>query len=236
MVISQKTPSGKSVFSIVCGETSSDTKEIRDELSVEAPEGNTEAAAEEEAPEGITEVAAPEAASEGTSEKNPEETEVEAPEEEVRSSWESFIVNRRESYILADGKWIDLTAKEAYDFILGSGKKYVGDLDTYDNLPIKAYLEDAEQAAYPDPAADITVGSMPGSGSKQVIFKLQGRVEEWDTNPEFTWTSSDTGIFTVETVDPEEGVMQITGISPGTAYLMISSEELGTRVVGVKVE
>ena len=244
VVISQKTPSGKSVFSIVCGETSSDTKEIRDELSVEAPEGNTEAAAEEEAPEGITEVAAPEVASEGTSEvasegtseENPEETEVEAPEEEVRSSWESFIVNRRESYILADGKWIDLTAKEAYDFILGSGKKYVGDLDTYDNLPIKAYLEDAEQAAYPDPAADITVGSMPGSGSKQVIFKLQGRVEEWDTNPEFTWTSSDTGIFTVETVDPEEGVMQITGISPGTAYLMISSEELGTRVVGVKVE
>ena len=236
VVISQKTPSGKSVFSIVCGETSSDTKEIRDELPVEAPEGNTEAAAEEEAPEGITEVAAPEAASEGTSEKNPEETEVEAPEEEVRSSWESFIVNRRESYILADGKWIDLTAKEAYDFILGSGKKYVGDLDTYDNLPIKAYLEDTEQAAYPDPAADITVGSMPGSGSKQVIFKLQGRVEEWDTNPEFTWTSSDTGIFTVETVDPEEGVMQITGISPGTAYLMISSEELGTRVVGVKVE
>ena len=241
VVISQKTPSGKSVFSIVCGETSSDTKEIRDELSVEAPEGNTEAAAEEEAPEGITEVAAPEVASEGTSEEasdeeNPEETEVEAPEEEVRSSWESFIVNRRESYILVDGKWIDLTAKEAYDFILGSGKKYVGDLDTYDNLPIKAYLEDAEQAAYPDPAADITVGSMPGSGSKQVIFKLQGRVEEWDTNPEFTWTSSDTGIFTVETVDPEEGVMQITGISPGTAYLMISSEELGTRVVGVKVE
>jgi hypothetical protein len=39
VVISQKTPSGKSVFSIVCGETSSDTKEIRDELPVEAPEG-----------------------------------------------------------------------------------------------------------------------------------------------------------------------------------------------------
>ena len=53
---------------------------------------------------------------------------------------------------------------------------------------------------------------------------------------EFTWTSSDTGVFTVETVDPEEGVMQITGISPGTAYLTISSEELGTRVVGVTVE
>ena len=255
VVISQKTPSGKSVFSIVCGETSSDTKEIRDDLSVEAPEGDTEVAAQE-APafEGTSEVAlskgtsevAPDAV-EGTSEveviseetleeENPEETEEEAPEEEVRSAWENFIVNRRESYILKDGKWIDLTAKEAYDFILGSGKKYVGDLDTYDNLPIKAYLEDAEQAAYPDPAEDITVGSVPGSNSKQVIFKLKGRVEEWDTNPEFTWTSSDTGIFTVETADPEEGVMQITGISPGTAYLTITSEELGTRVVGVKVE
>ena len=113
--------------------------------------------------------------------------------------------------------------------------KYVGDADIYDNLPIKAYLEDAGQAAYPDPAADITLGGMSGS-SKQVIFKLNGRVEEWDTNPEFTWTSSDNSVFTVETVDPEEGVMQITGISPGTAYLTISSEELGTRVVGVTVE
>jgi hypothetical protein len=40
----------------------------------------------------------------------------------------------------------------------------------------------------------------------------------------------------VETIDPEEGVMKITGISPGTAYLTIASEELGTRVVGVTVE
>ena len=157
------------------------------------------------------------------------------PAEEFVDEWNEFIVNRKESYILKDGKWLDLTSKAAYDVILGSEKKYVGDADIYDNLPIKAYLEEAEQAAYPDPAADITLGGMSGS-SKQVIFKLNGRVEEWDTNPEFTWTSSDNSVFTVETVDPEEGVMLITGISPGTAYLTISSEELGTRVVGVTVE
>jgi hypothetical protein len=195
VVISQKTPSGKSVFNIVCGEKhGSDLKEIRDDF--------------------------------------PEE----APAEEYVDEWTEFIVNRRESYVLKDDEWLDLTTKKAYDALLGSGKKYAGDPDIYDNLPIKAYLEEAEQAAYPDPAADIAVGSMPGRNSKQVIFKLKGRGEEWDTNPVFTWTSSDTGIFTVETVDPEEGVMQITGISPGTAYLTISSEELGTRVVGVTVE
>ena len=195
VVISQKTPSGKSVFNIVCGEKhGSDLKEIRDDFPEEAPEG------------------------------------------EYVDEWTEFIVNRRESYVLKDDEWLDLTTKKAYDALLGSGKKYAGDPDIYDNLPIKAYLEEAEQAAYPDPAADIAVGSMPGRNSKQVIFKLKGRVEEWDTNPVFTWTSSDTGIFTVETVDPEEGVMQITGISPGTAYLTISSEELGTRVVGVTVE
>ena len=55
-------------------------------------------------------------------------------------------------------------------------------------------------------------------------------------NPEFTWTSSDTGVFTVETVDPEEGAMKITGVSPGKAYLMITPEGLGARVVGVTVE
>ena len=157
-------------------------------------------------------------------------------DEEPVDEWTEYIVNRRESYILKDGKWLDLTAKEASDVILGSGKKYAGDDDTYDNLPIKAYLEDAEQAAYPDPAADITLSSMPGSNSKQVIFRLNGRVEEWDTNPVFTLTSSDNKIFTVETVDSLEDIMLITGISPGTAYLSISSEEMGTRVVGVTVE
>ncbi len=241
VVLSQKTPSGKSVFSIVCDEKPGTNKDIRDDFGEGVPqeevlEGSTEEAAQEDVPEGSTEAAAQEEAPEGATEESPEETVEESQSEEFNEEWTEFIVNRKESYILKDGKWLDLTAKEAYDVILGSGKKYVGDPDVYDNLPIKAYLEDAEQAAYPDPAADITVGSMEGSNSKQVLFKLKGRVEEWDTNPVFTWTSSDTGIFTVETIDPEEGVMKITGISPGTAYLTISSEEMGTRVVGVTVE
>ena len=241
VVLSQKTPSGKSVFSIVCDEKPGTNKDIRDDFGEGVPqeevlEGSTEEAAQEDVPEGSTEAAAQEEAPEGATEESPEETVEESQSEEFNEEWTEFIVNRKESYILKDGKWLDLTAKEAYDVILGSGKKYVGDPDVYDNLPIKAYLEDAEQAAYPDPAADITVGSMEGSNSKQVLFKLKGRVEEWDTNPVFTWASSDTGIFTVETIDPEEGVMKITGISPGTAYLTIASEELGTRVVGVTVE
>ena len=228
VVLSQKTPSGKSVFSIVCGEKRGTDKEPRLDFGEEAPQENV--------PEGSTEEIIPEDASEEEPEGATEESSEETEEDSQPEEWTEFIVNRKESYILKDGKWLDLTAKEAYDVILGSGKKYVGDPDVYDNLPIKAYLEDAEQAAYPDPAADITVGSMEGSNSKQVLFKLKGRVEEWDTNPVFTWTSSDTGIFTVETIDPEEGVMKITGISPGTAYLTIASEELGTRVVGVTVE
>ena len=228
VVLSQKTPSGKSVFSIVCGEKPGTDKEPRLDFGEEAPQ--------EDVPEGSTEEITSEEAPEGATEESPEETEEESQSADFVEEWTEFVVNRKESYVLKDGKWLDLTTKEAYDVILGSGKKYVGDPDVYDNLPIKAYLEDAEQAAYPDPAADITVGSMEGSNSKQVLFKLKGRVEEWDTNPVFTWTSSDTGIFTVETIDPEEGVMKITGISPGTAYLMISSEEMGTRVVGVTVE
>ena len=99
VVISQKTPSGKSVFNIVCGEKhGSDLKEIRDDFPEEAPEG------------------------------------------EYVDEWTEFIVNRRESYVLKDDEWLDLTTKKAYDALLGSGKKYAGDPDIYDNLPIKAYL------------------------------------------------------------------------------------------------
>ena len=250
MVISQKTPSGKSVFNIVCDEKhGGDAKDVREDdlgeapggsteetVQEEAPGGTTEETVLEEAPEATTEEAAPEKTSEGTTEEAVQEKSTEGTTEESPQETGQNPPNRKESYILKDGKWLDLTSKAAYDVILGSEKKYVGDADIYDNLPIKAYLEDAGQAAYPDPAADIAVGSMPGSNSKLVLFKLKGRVEEWDTNPEFTWTSSDTGIFTVETADPEEGVMQITGISPGTAYLTIASEEMGTRVIGVTVQ
>ncbi len=250
IVISQKTPSGKSVFSIVCGEKRRDySEDSMEDYLEEVPEGNTEEPASEETPEevqeGNTEEPASEEASEealeeateGNFEERTEENTEEIPEEEdFVEEWVEFIVNRKESYILKDGKWLDLKTEEANDFILGTGKKKLGDADAYDNLPIKAYLEDAEQAAYPDPAQDITVESAPGYNSKQVIFKLKGRIEEWDTNPVFTWTSSDTGVFTVEAADPAEGVMQITGISPGTAYLTISSEEMGTRVIGVTVQ
>ena len=250
VVISQKTPSGKAVFGIVCGEKHTDEfKDIRDDDWMEAPEGNTGEFAAEEEPAGNTgEIAAEEEpagnagevvmeeASEGNSGEIAPEEEEDPPADEDPVEWDECIVNRRESYLQADGKWMDLTGKEAYDFILGSGKKYAGEADTYDNLPIKAYLEDAGQEAYPEPAKDLEVSSLPGRNTKQVLFKLLGRVEEWDTDPAFTWTSSDTSIFTVETLDPEEGVMQITGISPGRACLTISSEEMGTRVVGVTVE
>ena len=242
IVISQKTPSGKSVFSIVSGEKRWDPDEdLLDDFPEEEPEGNTEETVPKEEPDEASEEGLdenPDEASEDDLEENPDETAKEEEieeEEEYVETWVEFIVNRKESYILTDGKWLDLTTKEANDFILGAGKKRLGDDNIYDNLPIKAYLEDAEQAAYPDPKEDITVENMPGSYSKQVIFKLKGRIEEWDTNPVFTWTSSDTGIFTVETVDPEEGVMKIIGVSPGTAYLTIASEDLGTRVIGVTV-
>lgn len=116
VVISQKTPSGKSVFNIVCGEKhGSDLKEIRDDFPEEASEGTTEEAAQEETEEAF-------------------------PAEEYVDEWTEFIVNRRESYVLKDDEWLDLTTKKAYDALLGSGKKYAGDPDIYDNLPIKAYL------------------------------------------------------------------------------------------------
>lgn len=213
IVISQKTPSGKSVFNIICGEKMEDYPEdVPEDVPEEASTGNTGEISPEEEPQELT------------------------AQEELPNFENVFIVNRRESYILTNGKWIDLTSKEAGNIILQKVEGEAGNYNVYDNLPIKAYLEDAEQVSYVDPSKDITVGSAPGMNTKNVTFKLLGRVEEWDTNPVFTWTSSDTGIFTVEPLDPEEAIMKITGISPGTAYLMISSEEMGTRVVGVTVE
>ena len=134
MVLSQKTPSGKSVFSIVCGEKPGTDKEPRLDFGEEAPQ--------EDVPEGSTEEITSEEAPEGATEESPEETEEESQSADFVEEWTEFVVNRKESYVLKDGKWLDLTTKEAYDVILGSGKKYVGDPDVYDNLPIKAYLED----------------------------------------------------------------------------------------------
>ena len=164
VILSQKTPSGKSVFSIVCDEKRGTDKEPRLNFGEEEPQ--------EDVPEGSTEEIIPEDASEEAPEGATEESPAEETEEDSQpEEWTEFIVNRKESYILKEGKWLDLTAKEAYDVILGSGKKYVGDPDVYDNLPIKAYLEDAEQAAYPDPAA-----SKEGSKSGIPIPYLHGRL------------------------------------------------------------
>ena len=119
MVISQKTPSGKSVFNIVCDEKhGGDAKDFREDDLGEAPGGSTEETAQEEAPGGTTEEtvleeAAPEEASEGTTEEAVQEKSTEGtteessqetgqnpPAEEFVDEWNEFIVNRKESYIL----------------------------------------------------------------------------------------------------------------------------------------
>ena len=100
-MISQKTPSGKSVLSIVCGEKHKDYSE-------DLPENNTEEASEINA--------------EGSSKENAElEEPADHPEEEEEDDllsdprpdeWDEFIVNRKESYVLTGGKWLDLTSSE----------------------------------------------------------------------------------------------------------------------------
>ncbi|MBQ9049033.1 MAG: hypothetical protein IJ126_00270, partial [Lachnospiraceae bacterium] len=112
VVLSQKTPSGKSVFSIVCDEKPGTNKDIRDDFGEGVPqeevlEGSTEEAAQEDVPEGSTEAAAQEEAPEGATEESPEETVEESQSEEFNEEWTEFIVNRKESYILKDGKWLD---------------------------------------------------------------------------------------------------------------------------------
>ena len=133
MVISQKTPSGKSVFNIVCDEKhGGDAKDVREDdlgeapggsteetVQEEAPGGSTEETVLEEAPEATTEEAAPEKTSEGTTEEAVQEKSTEGtteessqetgqnpPAEEFVDEWNEFIVNRKESYILKDNRRI----------------------------------------------------------------------------------------------------------------------------------
>ena len=107
VVISQKTPSGKSVFNIVCDEKhGGDAKDFREDDREEAPEATTEEAAPEKTSEGTTEEAVQEKSTEGTTEESPQETGQNPPAEEFVDEWNEFIVNRKESYILKDNRRI----------------------------------------------------------------------------------------------------------------------------------
>ena len=114
-MISQKTPSGKSVFNIICGEKFEEySGDAQEEVPEEAALGSTDGSPAEEAPLGNTGEAAPE--------EKPQD--FKAPEE-LPDFENVFIVNRGESYILTNGKWIDLTSKEAGNIILQKGEKDV---------------------------------------------------------------------------------------------------------------
>ena len=150
------------------------------------------------------------------------------------TDYSKVIVNKGESYILADGEWKDISDHDIQVEITGSYRNYM------DNFPIKAYLKPAGFNG------SLTVNNWhDGNPGRFILLDTESKTvaaefrntedmpDDWD--PEITWRSSDESIVKVTPKAGDYAEAVIQGVTGGEAFITVDAGEYGTRVLGITV-
>ena len=155
------------------------------------------------------------------------------------------VTNPKESFYYSEGTWKDLSEAETQQELLYDTEVRA------DNFPIKAHLEavtykdkDGNDAVFD---AYVTVSNWeegaPGAyelqtrESKKVAAEFHGITHDLPAgwNPDFEWSSSDPEVTSVAVKENNNCDATITGVSEGSAYIMVDTGGWGVRLVSVEV-
>ena len=149
------------------------------------------------------------------------------------------IINKGESFLYIDGEWRDLSEEEIQNALLVDEFGYVWNVCA-DNFPIKSYtVPSSSGGAY---LVVTNRNKIPVSGEitlkkteeMPLIAQFKGATDELDDyDPALSWESTDSGVFSVAENASNPFKTTITGIVPGTAYLVVNAGKYGTRVIRV---
>ena len=147
------------------------------------------------------------------------------------NTWVEGVVNKRESYVYADGKWHDYADEEFLKTIFADYLYFI----TYDNFPIKGYAKlqpDISIRVLGDKQLDLFTNSQ---SVLRVRFKGH---DSHNANPKnTTWKLSEDGSaffkLTTDKADPTRAV--VTALDVGKANLFVTVEGVGTTVIPLSV-
>ena len=151
-------------------------------------------------------------------------------------SWVKGVVNPKESYVLVDGKWNDLTDEE---FLESMFNEYY-QLFTFDNFPIKGYLEENKDVklGIKVSSSTTTLGQGEDMESSTVLrVGLTGGQGEFPDTGGITWKLSEGSeeYFSIEPEEENPSRCKVEAIKPGVGFVMVTVPGVGSRVVRLEV-
>ena len=150
------------------------------------------------------------------------------------------VINKGESFLYIDGKWLDMADKEVMDMLL-EGTEDNGWNKCADNFPIKAFTSSS-----PSVGAYIVVTNRNKYNVSKIDLKLndemlllaqfKGATDELDSyNPSIKWEVSDPEVLSLETVDGNDFKVNIKGKKAGVVFLTADTGKYGKRVVKIEI-
>ena len=155
--------------------------------------------------------------------------------------YQKGIINAGESFVSIDGKWYDYSDDDLQQRVF-EGMHY---FFTLDNFPIKGYcteLPDLNMYIIGEDPMELPPYNIEWNGttpiSKELILRFRkGNGATMPEDPEITWSAAEgsEGIVDIAVDEKDSSHCTLTAKKPGTAYITVSADGIGTMTVKVTV-
>ena len=151
------------------------------------------------------------------------------------------VVNKGESYVCADGEWIDLTNKELQDTFLEFVSERSKGATDFDNFAIKGYAEETDDVVLVGDYSGTLTPLPDDDGSESVAYFIAWITDRTGSNaydgivPE--WKIAEGGEDIINMKDGRDPTRKtVTCKKFGWTYITVSVEGIGTHVFSIRPE
>ena len=150
-------------------------------------------------------------------------------------TWVEGVINKGESFVYADGKWIDYSDDKLRDALLGMSEL----MYTFDNFPIKGYSTPVSNLSI-RVNGDPVVSYAEGNNTSTFRVTYKGDAGGDISAPKITWELAEGGsdIFTLtpDPSDPSRATVTTKDKASGSTLMYVTADGVGTAVVKLSVK
>ena len=154
------------------------------------------------------------------------------------SSWNVGVINPKESYMKVDGEWIDYSDTSIRRELTGENYEY----SSMDNFPIKGYCTELGNISIKVVGNSTDELYVNGDSSlhpesAKLSARFTGDKDLMPGDPEFKWSTADgsEGMIDLKVNAEDSSICTVTARNTGKAYLTVSADGYGMRVIPVTV-
>ncbi len=156
-------------------------------------------------------------------------------------TWQKGIVNKGESFVNIENKWYDYSDEEFQERVFDNLQYFF----SIDNFPIKGYckkLQDLNMYLIGTVPVDLPPYDIEWDGAtpikKTIVLRFRkgsGAVMPEDPDIEWSVAPGSEGLFNMEVKESDTSRVTLSALKPGTGYITVTCEGIGTQVIRVDV-